>query len=106
MNEFNLNREIGGNFTKQLPNLETEIWTGPVMSGFGVHLIYIEQKTDPKIPEFETVKQEVLRNYEYQMVLDSKEAILNELKKNYNINIQADNLESALKQEFAENQSK
>jgi len=104
--EFQLNREIGGDFTKQLPNLETEIWTGPVMSGFGVHLIYIELKTDPKIPEFETVKQEVLTNYEYQRILDSKEAILTELKKNYNINIQADNLESALKQEFAENQSK
>ena len=105
VDEFNLNRDLGKNFTKQLPDLEMRVWTGPITSGFGAHLVYIEHKTNPKIPDFTEVKDEVRRNYEYQMVQDSKEAILKELKKNYNINIQADNIDEAVIQDIAENQS-
>ncbi|MBD0824912.1 peptidyl-prolyl cis-trans isomerase [Aestuariibaculum marinum] len=103
---FYLNRELDENFTKQLSSLRIGEWSGPIMSGFGVHLIYIEKKDNPRIPEFASVKKQVQRDYEYQMVLDSKNAILKELKQKYKINIEADNISSMLKQELAQNASK
>lgn len=103
---FYLNRELDEGFTKQLSGLRIGEWSGPIMSGFGVHLVYIEKKDNPKIPEFESVKKQVQRDYEYQMVLDSKNAILKELKQKYKINIEADNISSMLKQELAQNASK
>ncbi|TRZ45083.1 peptidyl-prolyl cis-trans isomerase [Robertkochia solimangrovi] len=103
--EFKLNREFGEKFTEQLAALETGKWIGPVISGFGAHLVYIESRKDPVIPKFSQVEEQVKRDFEYEMVKESKSAILNELKKRYNIRIEADNIDQELKKEFATNQN-
>ncbi|WP_053970901.1 peptidyl-prolyl cis-trans isomerase [Mangrovimonas sp. ST2L15] len=101
---FFLKREFGEQFSKQLETLPTGQWTGPIVSGYGVHLVYIESRTPPSIPNFIDVKDEVQREYEYQMEQESQEAILKALRDNYKVRITADNLEKATTDELAQNQ--
>ena len=99
---FYLNREFGEQFTKQLETLPTEKWVGPVSSGYGEHLVYIESRTPPEIPPFKEVMKEVKRNYEYQMERESKEAIMKALKDSYNVQITADNIEEITSKNMAQ----
>lgn len=38
-------------------------WSGPVRSGFGLHLIRVTERQDAELPEFETVRENVLRDW-------------------------------------------
>ena len=87
INADELGLQLGSKFSEALQQQETGKWTGPIPSGFGYHLIYIINKENPKAPEFESVKNAVLRDYEFDMQNNVKEQIYEELKKNYTIQL-------------------
>ena len=87
INANELGLQLGSKFPEALQNLETNKWLGPVPSGFGYHLVYITNKTEPQLPPFESVKKAVVRDYEYDKQQEIDEAIYQELKKKYDIDI-------------------
>lgn len=50
---------FGGGFSRALFEQESGSWAGPVESGFGWHLVYIDTLTPGRLPEFEEVEDEV-----------------------------------------------
>lgn len=87
INADELGLQLGSKFPEALQNLETNKWLGPIPSGFGYHLVYITNKTEPQLPPFESIKKAVLRDYEYDNQQEVDEAIFQELKKKYDIEI-------------------
>jgi parvulin-like peptidyl-prolyl isomerase len=85
LNANKLGLQLGSKFTDALKNQDTNKWIGPIPSGFGYHLVYITNKVAPQLPEYEMVKKEVLRNYEYDNQKETNELIYKELKKKYDI---------------------
>ncbi len=84
-NANELGLQLGSKFRDALETQEINNWTGPVPSGFGFHLVYITNKTPPQLPGYEKVKNEVIRNYEYDNQNETNELIYQELKKQYDI---------------------
>ena len=85
VNANELALQLGSKLSEALESQEINKWVGPIPSGFGYHLVYITNKVDPQVPEFEMVKKEVLRNYEYDNQIETNELIYQELKKQYDI---------------------
>jgi hypothetical protein len=85
VNANELGLQLGSKFPDELKSQEINKWVGPIQSGFGYHLVYITNKVEPFVPEFEMVKKEVLRNYEYDKQIETNELIYQELKKAYDI---------------------
>jgi hypothetical protein len=56
---FQLAKEFGPSFAKELFKLKTGQWQGPIESGYGWHLIWIESIAPGKVPEFEEVEPDV-----------------------------------------------
>ena len=79
--------QLGSKFSNGLVDQEINKWIGPIPSGFGYHLVYITKKTDPKLPEFNMRKNDVIRDFEYDKQQEVNDLIYNELKKKYNIEI-------------------
>ncbi len=77
-------------FRNRLNRLKQGSWTGPVQSGFGYHLIYLTEKTGPQIPEIESIKDDLLRDMEYDNQKQMNDLIFKELKKNYSIEFNLD----------------
>ena len=50
---------FGGKFARALFALPTNAWTGPIESGFGWHVIFIESLTPARVPEFAEIEAEV-----------------------------------------------
>ena len=85
-----LQRQLGNKFSEELENLVVGQWQGPIKSGFGYHLVYIVDKTAPQRPEFESIRNELLRDLEYSNQQKLDQLIFAELKKKYEIEYELD----------------
>lgn len=59
-------RTFGRSFTEALKMLEPRQWQGPMVSGYGVHLVKLEEVVPGVIPEIDAVREEILLNLEAQ----------------------------------------
>jgi len=96
-----LDNAFGGDFVASLEALPVGYWSGPIRSGYGWHLVLIEDKQTPKLPKFEDVRDYVAREYEYQSELDAQEQVYQNLLAKYEIVITADNSPADSKTELA-----
>lgn len=54
-----LGKEFGPQFAKAVEQLTPGSWQGPVESGFGWHLVYVDTVIPGRIPAFEEIEQDV-----------------------------------------------
>lgn len=78
---------FGTGFGDSLAALPQGQWAGPVQSGFGLHLIEVTQVTPAPETTFETARQAVLRDYQYEQQRNATEAVVARLKQQYDIRI-------------------
>lgn len=88
-----VDRELGIEFHSSMNELPINQWVGPIHSGYGEHLLFITHKTEAYLPELAEIRDEVQRDFEYDMEQKSKEVIYQEIKKNYEIVIDSESLD-------------
>jgi hypothetical protein len=54
---------FGHTFVDQLRGLPVGLWTGPVVSGYGVHVVRIDDRKMGSLPEYEAIKEKVAQEY-------------------------------------------
>ena len=54
---------FGSGFAESVLQLETNIWVGPVLSGYGTHLVFVSNKIAAEPFPLEEVKEQVLADY-------------------------------------------
>jgi len=87
ISEFEVTRLFGHKFTEDLFNQPLAVWSGPVQSGYGLHLVRILDMTQGQAPAFETVIEAVTshwRQEENRRLLAKK---LTAMKEKYQISI-------------------
>ena len=92
-----LAKEFGGKFAKAIFELKPGSWTGPIESGYGWHLIFIESITPGRIPAFDEVKSEVRTQWETQQRADFKEEAFRVMREKYQVILPNDPSETAPK---------
>jgi hypothetical protein len=60
---FEISKLFGGGFADSVAALTPREWHGPVLSGYGVHLVYVHQHERGAMPELDTVKEQVQRDW-------------------------------------------
>ena len=55
-------RMFGQDFASSLDGMETGRWTGPVRSGYGLHLVLVTERVDGRPPELDEVRDELARD--------------------------------------------
>jgi peptidyl-prolyl cis-trans isomerase C len=57
--ELEIRKLFGVGFTESVFKLEPEKWHGPVLSGYGTHLVYVHSHQESEIPAFTDVREQV-----------------------------------------------
>ena len=83
--ESQVKRQLGSGFTESLMKLEQGKWHGPVLSGYGVHLVYVYKLEKAPAPDWEKVKATVLESWNKENREKFNAEFLEALKKNYEI---------------------
>lgn len=86
--DFGVSRLFGQAFAKQVFSIPVGAWSGPIKSGYGLHLVYIDSRTDPRVPELEQVRNEVRDEWLAEQQRITNEQLYSELLKGYEIKIE------------------
>lgn len=79
---------FGREFAAQLLNLETGQWLGPVPSGFGLHLVFVDERIDAVLPQLEDVRDAVVREWREEQRQSVNEVFYDTLRTRYNVVIE------------------
>jgi hypothetical protein len=87
--EFDIRRSMGSGFAEKLMALEPGKWHGPVLSGFGTHLVYVFEFVQAPPPELADVRDAVLEEWQRVEIEQFNVDFLDSLKARYEIIIEA-----------------
>ena len=87
-----IRKNFGSGFAQSLMELKAGVWHGPVLSGFGTHLVFVNEIVSPPVPPLEEIKARVLEDW----ISDKREELNDEfykaLKAEYTIVVEDDNV--------------
>lgn len=82
---LDLNATFGAGFSDQLASLEVGRWQGPLQSGFGFHLLFINAVHPEQVTPLEAVQQQVLLDYQRAQQINARDIYIDRLLENYSI---------------------
>jgi len=80
-----VNRVFGPDFTRALEPLAVGEWTGPVRSGWGLHLVYLSERQEARVPLLAEVQEAVRSEWERERRLEESEAFYQQLLARYTV---------------------
>ena len=87
--ETELDSIFGRGFADKVREIAVGRWGGPIRSGFGLHLVYIANRIDGKIPELDEVTDQVKREWLAERRKLAIDSLYERLAENYTITIEA-----------------
>jgi len=78
-------RQMGSGFAESLMELEPASWHGPVLSGYGVHLVYVYEAEKGEPATLDSVREKVVTAWYDQKKETLHSDMLENLKKDYQI---------------------
>lgn len=82
-------RQFGQEFTRHLAEVPTGRWYGPVISGYGVHLVRVENRKDGRMPELAEIREQVVSEWTNVQREKSNEQFYQNLLKRYAVTIES-----------------
>jgi hypothetical protein len=85
--QTDLAEQLGDDFATALARLPVGTWMGPVVSGFGLHLVRIDQRVQPPPPRLADVRQRLENDWRSDAVRNAQDAHLQQLLDSYAVEI-------------------
>ena len=85
---FEVERLFGKGFADQLFQSEINGWEGPIESGYGLHLVWISEKIDSRMPELASVIDKVRTDWMFEQRQKMNKDIYETFKARYEIVIE------------------
>ena len=76
---------FGRRFAEQLLEIQEGSWQGPIESGYGLHLVRVHDKVEPRLPELNEVRDRVQTNLVSERRRITHEQVYQRLKARYEI---------------------
>jgi len=86
--QFEIRRIFGAEFAQQLVALEPGDWTGPLISGYGGHLVKVSAKQAVRFPDLSELRKQVKQEYLVEQRRELKNAPYLKLREGYEIAIE------------------
>lgn len=88
LSHHGVSRLFGNDFANRLFELPVGGWEGPIWSGYGAHLVLIENKTAAVQPELSAVRDDVRNEWLMEQRRTLDEALYKSLRQRYEIEIE------------------
>jgi peptidyl-prolyl cis-trans isomerase C len=77
--------QFGEEFSSQLIGLEPGKWHGPIVSGYGLHAVYLENRVESRIPDWTEVSDQILNDLLLEEKTAAKEQFYTEILRQYQV---------------------
>ena len=86
--QVEIQKLFGSGFAESLIDLSPGQWHGPVLSGYGVHLVYVSNITEPPAPVFADMRERVTQDWQTEKGEELNEKFYANLRDRYTIVIE------------------
>jgi hypothetical protein len=86
--EGSLAATFGREFVDGLRDLEPGKWSGPIRSGYGLHLVYIEKFSPERALTLEEAERDVRRDLANERRIEAIDALYEELRQQYTVTVE------------------
>lgn len=86
--EADIARVFGAEFVPRLLGMTQGEWSGPVQSGFGYHLVRVDELVDGRVPALAEIREAVAREWQIAEREKAAEAFYQSLRAQYTVTIQ------------------
>jgi peptidyl-prolyl cis-trans isomerase C len=86
--EAEMSKLFGRGFAEPVFKLAPQEWHGPVLSGYGVHLVYVHARQDTEPPKIQDVAEQVRRDWENDQQKQLNEQYIASLMARYAVTIE------------------
>ncbi len=76
---------FGQQFAAAIVDLEPGVWIGPIESGYGVHLVFVDDRSEARLPELDEVRDQVRREWDNARRVETTETFYSNLLDRYEI---------------------
>jgi parvulin-like peptidyl-prolyl isomerase len=80
-----LAKEFGPNFAQSMFQLKPGSWQGPIESGYGWHLVWVDSITPSRVPQFEEVVQDVKSKWIEEQRAETKRKMFEAMRMRYEV---------------------
>lgn len=87
--DFGVSRLFGQVFAQKIFELPVGKWVGPVESGYGLHLVRVDSRTDSREPSLDQVRDRVRMEWVAEQQRKTNDLLYTELRKRYEIIIES-----------------
>jgi parvulin-like peptidyl-prolyl isomerase len=81
-------RLFGREFVEQIDDCPVQEWCGPIGSGFGLHLVWIDARTQARPPEFEEIENRLRQDWEIRERDRRRQALIDAMRQRYQITVE------------------
>lgn len=91
--EGDLSKLFGSEFAHSLIELESKKWHGPVLSGYGTHLVFVHAHEDSPVPTYEQVAERVREDHQNEQREQLNNDYIQSLLRRYTVTIEGEDSE-------------
>jgi hypothetical protein len=82
---WDIKKQFGDEFGKNLLELNPGKWRGPIRSGFGMHLVFVKELQDRRLPDLKEVRETVKRDWLVEKQKELKDAAYAKIRERYTV---------------------
>jgi peptidyl-prolyl cis-trans isomerase C len=86
LTQLEVQQQFGTRFADALFALEPG-WNGPIVSGYGLHLVNVRKRADSRMPEYGEIRDRLVTDYNRMRSERAKDALYDGLAANYEVEI-------------------
>jgi len=94
--QYRIENVFGASFAEQLVALEPNGWIGPILSGYGAHLVKVTEKQAGRFPQLSEIRDEVALGYSVERRQELKDVTYARLREGYEVIVEAAGADSDL----------
>jgi hypothetical protein len=80
---------FGDEFAEAVAKLETKRWSEPIRSPYGLHLVWLADKQESKMPTLESVRTQVLQAYRAERQEQYARQMMEEIRRAYEVRVES-----------------
>jgi hypothetical protein len=87
--------QFGEEFAQAVANAEPNAWSGPVQSGYGMHLVYVSERSEGSVPPLREIQDTVRQQWVTAQRERAAEAFYQKLLARYAVTVESASAEAA-----------
>jgi hypothetical protein len=80
-----INTRFGEDFGKDILEVKPGAWAGPLRSGYGLHLVFVKERRDGRMPDLNEVRDAVKRDWIVEKQKELKDAAYAKIRERYTV---------------------